>query len=1057
MIVLHAALLARALFLWGEKSLQSTAIAKRSRARARATPGAAVYPFVADADALRAALKESLPNFTVAKERVTTLIAWLPSSVGQPIASHPLIAPTLDANERVTVAPWTVWAIRLDARDVLELLGVLGDKPTLSPGVLAGNDLIFWATALRFASALVTRQQFLPGLIGTDGKWLAAWDGVFTGVDVGRVAKLAQAMPHACRALTRDGTAAPELPASSVLTTFLNMLVDQLVRSAFPEKPETVQPGRQRRAGERAFDSLHDYWFHALRTPDGHMTGDERELMQLAEQIREWRRPIAVTAAAPVKLCFRLEEPAEPETEDPGKKGQVPNDCLAVEPQTGPWRVSYLLQPADDPSLLVEACEVWKKRSEKAELVERPGFRLKEYLLSALGQAAGLCPRIEASLACASPSGYELDAEGAHEFLMQKAWSLEQAGFGVLLPAWWTGKGARLRLSARARVNSPEMQGGSGLTLNQLLSFNWEIALGSTTLTLDELEMLARLKTALVKIRGQWVQLNAQEIQAAIELWKKKGVDQATVRDLIQVALGAKPTVAGLAFDGVSATGWIADLLAQLEGRAAFESFASPNGFQGQLRPYQVRGFSWLAFLRRWGLGACLADDMGLGKTIQVLTLIQHDWERGKRTPVLLVCPTSVVGNWQKEAARFTPGLPVLVHHGTERIRGSAFAESASRHAIVVSSFSLLYRDFELFRTMRWAALVLDEAQNIKNPETRQARAARSVDADARVALTGTPVENNVGDLWSIMEFLNPGFLGSQSDFKRRFFLPIQVNRDPQATERLKRLTGPFILRRLKTDKAIIADLPEKQEMKVFCPLTKEQASLYAAVVKDATEALDQAEGIQRKGLVLATLVKLKQVCNHPRQFLGDHSAIPGRSGKLARLTEMLEEVLAEGDRALVFTQFAEMGHILQRHLQETFAREAPFLHGSVPKKQRDAMIERFQKDENAAPIFLLSLKAGGTGLNLTRANHVFHFDRWWNPAVENQATDRAFRIGQTRNVQVHKFLCQGTLEERIDEMIESKKEIAAHVVGAGEGWLTELSTSKLKELFALRAEAVQV
>jgi SNF2 family DNA or RNA helicase len=1054
MIILHAALLDRALFLWGEKSPHPAAPAKRGRTRASAPSAAAVFPFAADVEALRAALTGSLANLP--RDRATALIAWLPSFAGQPIASHPLIAPTPDANERVAVAPWTMRAIRLDIRDVLDLLGVVGDKPALSPGVLAGNDLRFWATALRFASALVMRQQFLPGLIATDGKWLAVWECVFTGADVEKVAKLAKAMPHACRALTRDSTTAPELPASSVLTTFLDVLVDQLVRSAFPAEPAAVEPRPPRRAPKRAFDSLHDYWFHALGTPDGHMTGDERELMQLAQQIREWRRPIGVTAAAPVKLCFRLEEPAEPETEPVAERGRVSNGCLEIESQTAPWRVRYLLQPADDPSLLVEVAEVWKKRSEKAALVERPGFRPKEYLLSALGQAAGLCPRIEASLGCASPSGYELDAEGAHEFLMQRAWSLEQAGFGVLLPAWWTGKGARVRVTARARVNTPKMQGGSSLTLNQLLSFNWEIALGDTTLTLEELEKLARLKTALVKIRGQWVQLNAEEIQAAIGLWKKNGVGQATVRDLIQIALGAKPSVASLAFDGVSAAGWIGDLLAQLEGHTAFELLSSPNGFQGQLRPYQVRGFSWLAFLRRWGLGACLADDMGLGKTIQVLTLIQHEWERGQRTPVLLVCPTSVVGNWHKEAARFTPDLPVMVHHGTERIRGAAFAQAASRHAIVLSSFSLLHRDFELFRTMRWAAVVLDEAQNIKNPETKQAKAARSVDADARVALTGTPVENNVGDLWSIMEFLNPGFLGSQSDFKRRFFLPIQVNRDPQATERLKRLTGPFLLRRLKTDKAIIADLPDKQEMKVFCPLTKEQASLYAAVVKDATEALEQAEGIQRKGLVLATLMKLKQICNHPVQFLGDHSAIPGRSGKLARLTEMLEEVLAVGDRTLVFTQFAEMGHVLQRHLQETFAREVPFLHGGVPKKQRDAMIERFQKDETAAPIFLLSLKAGGTGLNLTRANHVFHFDRWWNPAVENQATDRAFRIGQTRNVQVHKFLCQGTLEERIDQMIESKKEIAAHVIGTGEGWLTELSTSELKELFALRAEAVQ-
>jgi SNF2 family DNA or RNA helicase len=423
---------------------------------------------------------------------------------------------------------------------------------------------------------------------------------------------------------------------------------------------------------------------------------------------------------------------------------------------------------------------------------------------------------------------------------------------------------------------------------------------------------------------------------------------------------------------------------------------------------------------------------------------------------MLLVCPTSVTGNWQKEAARFTPQLPVLVHHGTERIKGAAFAEAAAGQALVVTSYSLLHRDLEMFKQVPWAAVVLDEAQNVKNPETKQAKAARALESSCRIALTGTPVENNVGDLWSIMEFLNPGFLGGQSDFKRRFFLPIQVERDPAAAAQLKRLTGPFILRRLKTDKRIIADLPDKLEMKVFCPLTKEQASLYQAVVQEAGEALEGSEGIQRKGLVLATLMKLKQVCNHPAQFLGDNSALPGRSGKLARLGEMLEEVLAVGERALVFTQFSEMGGLLQRHLQETFGQEALFLHGATPRKQRDRMAERFQGETGAPGIFVLSLKAGGTGLNLTRANHVFHFDRWWNPAVENQATDRAFRIGQTRNVQVHKFVCQGTLEDKIDEMIERKKEIAANVVGAGEGWLTELTNAELKELFALRAEAVQ-
>jgi SNF2 family DNA or RNA helicase len=495
-------------------------------------------------------------------------------------------------------------------------------------------------------------------------------------------------------------------------------------------------------------------------------------------------------------------------------------------------------------------------------------------------------------------------------------------------------------------------------------------------------------------------------------------------------------------------------MLDQLQGRAAFEELPPPEAFSGTMRPYQLRGYSWLAFLKRFGLGACLADDMGLGKTIQALALVQRDWTAGERRPVLLVCPTSVVGNWQKEAARFTPELPVLVHHGIARNRGAAFRLEAGRHALVVSSYALLHRDQAVLEEIDWAGVILDEAQNIKNAETKQARAARSLTTGYRIALTGTPVENNVGDLWSLMEFLNSGFLGSHSGFRKRFFVPIQVYSDRNVSERLRRITGPFILRRLKTDKSIISDLPEKLEMKVFCNLTKEQASLYEAVVKDTQEAIESAEGIERKGLVLATLMKLKQVCNHPAQFLKDNSAVDGRSGKLARLGEMMEEVLGAGDRALIFTQFTGMGDILQRHLQETFGVEVMYLHGGSTKKQRDAMVERFARQDGPR-VFLLSLKAGGTGLNLTGANHVFHFDRWWNPAVENQATDRAFRIGQTRNVQVHKFVCVGTLEEKIDEMIERKKDVAGLVVGTGEAWLSKMSNAELRALFALRKDAV--
>jgi len=387
--------------------------------------------------------------------------------------------------------------------------------------------------------------------------------------------------------------------------------------------------------------------------------------------------------------------------------------------------------------------------------------------------------------------------------------------------------------------------------------------------------------------------------------------------------------------------------------------------------------------------------------------------------------------------------------------RKVSLAEQAGRHDVVISSYALLHRDQEQLGEVQWGDVILDEAQNIKNPATKQAQAARKLQAQWRAALTGTPVENRLAELWSISQFINPGYLGSQKEFQQRFALPIERAGDATATSRLKSLVGPFILRRVKTDPTVISDLPEKNEIKVYCNLTKEQATLYEAVVKDSLLRIQEAEGIDRRGIILATLTKLKQVCNHPAQFLGDGSALPGRSGKLARLSEMLDEARAVGERALVFTQFVEMGEMLKRHLQEMLADEVMFLHGGTPAKARDRMVQRFQEEPNGPLVFILSIKAGGTGLNLMRANHVFHYDRWWNPAVENQATDRAFRIGQTRNVQVYKYLCAGTFEEQIDDLLERKKALADSIVGTSEAWITELSTEALRDLLALRREAV--
>ncbi len=1029
MIILHAGWTGNQLSMWGETPQEST---ENKKPLQKSDPP---YPFPYDAGfkALAQTLKKIEFEHKIYKRDSKEAILWLPTKGKKPLASSRMIDEPPATRSKIKIAPWQVTVLSLEMGNAINFLCRCMDKELLAPGVLVGKDLFYWAAVLRFAGSIVAKEKYIPSVIEEGEKYQAIWKPVFESEDQERKNLLAKAMPDACRALSFEADAEPNQSADRVLSKFLQHTVDSLVRfsQVQPSSPKTRSKSKQ------TFDSIHDQWFYALRSPDGVMQGEPSELAEFASQAKNWQRSISVFTETPFRLCFRLEEP----NHEPQKNDDT-------------WFVRYLLQDVSDPSLLVPVQDAWNAKGQEAKLLKRSGFNPHEYMLLSLGQASGICPKIESSLKHSTPGGYELDANDAHVFLTERASILEQMGFGVMLPAWWTRKGTKQRLTMKAKVKSPQMKGGGGLSLDELIDFQWEIALGGKKISLRELQQLANMKSSLVKIRGQWVEINAEEIQQAIDYWLNQSNSKTSIREVVQMALGQSSTPSRFEFGGVTATGWIKELLDQLNGKTSFETI-EPNGqFNGTLRPYQLNGYSWLSFLQRWGLGACLADDMGLGKTIQTLALIQRNWHLNGKRAVLLICPTSVVGNWQREASRFTPELPVMVHHGGTRKKGSSFKKHVHEHAIVISSYALLHRDFETLKEISWSGVILDEAQNIKNPVTKQSKAARSLTADYKIALTGTPVENNVGDLWSIMEFLNPGFLGTQAEFKRSFFVPIQTKRDTEATQRLKQITGPFILRRLKTDKSIIGDLPDKMEMKVFCNLTKEQASLYKAVVNDVSEELSSAEGIQRKGLVLSTLSKLKQICNHPAQFAGDNSSIPDRSGKLARLTEMLEEIHEIGDRALLFTQFTEMGALLQKYLLEQFGREVLFLHGGVTKKVRDQLVERFQSDEGPT-LFILSLKAGGTGLNLTKANHVFHFDRWWNPAVENQATDRAFRIGQSKNVQVHKFLCVGTLEERIDEMIENKKEIAEGVVGTGEGWLTELSTDELKELFALRKDAV--
>jgi len=612
--------------------------------------------------------------------------------------------------------------------------------------------------------------------------------------------------------------------------------------------------------------------------------------------------------------------------------------------------------------------------------------------------------------------------------------------------------------------------------LDSIVRYQWQLAVGDHELSLDRLRQLVQLGSPLVRIGTQWVEIGEDDLARVSALLEQDQGGEITLGKAIRIAHGLEDATCGLPVVGTDTAGWVTEFF-DTNDHEDMPVLDQPEKFLGTMRPYQKTGLSWLVFLERCGLGACLADDMGLGKTIQLIALLLYEREGATEPlgPTLLVVPTSVVGNWSRELERFSPSLSFHIHHGPERPLGPDFAKLAADADVVITTYALVPRDFESLGLVQWRRVVLDEAQYIKNPPTKQATAIRALRATRRIAMTGTPVENRLTELWSIMEFCNPGYLGTADEFRRRFAVPIERHRDQQRADALRRMVGPFVLRRLKSDPNVISDLPACVETKEFATLVPEQAALYQAVVDQMLTSVDAAEGIQRRGLILATLTKLKQICNHPANLPGDdrfaelvasggdqtrggdHRSLSNRSGKCARLTRMLEEVLAAGDRALLFTQYRRMGHLLEAMIRHDLDCEVLFMHGGTPQLKRQQLVDRFQAASTGSAVFILSLKAGGVGLNLTAANHVFHFDRWWNPAVEKQATDRAFRIGQTRTVHVHKFVCIGTLEEQIDQMLEQKAELAENILGSGERWLTELSTDQLRDVLRLRHSALEL
>jgi superfamily II DNA or RNA helicase len=1026
----------RGVLLWAEDGERPATSSSRSLRSARP------HPFAAPSSAL-SALHPGKP---------TSVTLLLPSRPGGPLASPELVRtggrPAPPRGGPV-LRPWSVPAL---AVDVAEL-----EDP--ADEVRYGASVAHLRAVVTLAVELAARGRVLPTLVRHGGAAFARWRPVVQGLDAVTFDALVAGLPPVGRAEV-VGPVRGEHPATTdpreLLGDALHTLTDAAVRDrlARATPPVGLLPPRRGRAPRRL--PAVEAWLAALLTPDGRVGGEQgvaaTELTALADAVAEWDA-FGDTPSGEGRACFRLSEIST--LHDPS----VPDDDLLDQTGDGTrWVLEFLLQGAADPSLLAPAEQVWSGGADR--LFADP----QELLLAELGRASLVLPLLTRALREPRPTRLDLDVEGAHHFLTTGAALLVEAGFGVQLPAGWDGaRRVGLTLSARS-TPADRVLTRSGLGREELAQFRWSVAVGEDELSEEEITELVATKAPLVRLRGKWVSVDADRLRAGLEFLRRaRGRRAAVVPTAGEVLALAQRHPDDWAADGehavplpvtaIHADGWIGELLS---GRAerAIAPVEPPPSFRAQLRPYQQRGLSWLAFLSALGLGACLADDMGLGKTVQMLALEAYERARQERGPTLLVCPMSLVGTWQREAARFAPDLRVLAHHGAARLHGDELRAAVAEADLVVTTYATAARDADELADLAWRRLVLDEAQAVKNSRASYAQAVRRFVAEHRVALTGTPVENRLSELWSIMDVLNPGLLGSAERFRQRYAIPVERHGNADAAALLRRVTRPYLLRRVKTDPAIIDDLPEKIEITQHYRLTREQASLYRTVVDDMMEKIEDSEGIERRGNVLAAMAKLKQVCNHPAQLLHDGSPLGHRSGKIIRLEEILAEVLAEGDRVLCFTQFAEFGQMLVPHLSARFDTDVAFLHGGTSKKQRDGMVTRFQAGEGP-PIMLLSLKAGGTGLTLTAANHVVHLDRWWNPAVENQATDRAFRIGQRRNVQVRKFVCPGTVEERIDEMITKKRALSDMVVGDGEGWLTELSTDTLRELFTLGSEAL--
>jgi hypothetical protein len=906
---------------------------------------------------------------------------------------------------------------RLVSADLIPLGEALPALLAIGPDEQAGQPMRrsarVWAAAAAAGVGLVARGRLLP-TVGADDT--DVWrTGPLDPADLSWLRELAAAFPPAAHALAIPGSRPIRLRSPDALIRDLwDAIADMIARS--PAAPRiTASPAFAAAEPTRISDLAE--WL--ADTSDGLSAGARLGLRIEA---------VAAQPMADDEEDYPGAGEADPAEGHEGLGGSLGEDGPAPE-----FRLVVQLRSNADPSLIVDAAALW---SQPETVLSRFGSQAETDLLLALRRGAAIWSPLGQVLRQASPSVIDLDDDALTSLLGPAAEELAGSGIEVLWPSSMLGDGLKLRA---VPTPAPEKLTDAGFGLAALLDFRWQLTLAGALLDADEIAALAEAKRPLIRLRGRWVILDP----ALLDRLRRPPRTRMRTSEALGAVLAGSAEIDGEIVE-VVAEGPLADLAARVADLASAPvPLDPPQGLVATLRPYQQRGLSWLAAMCDTGLGGCLADDMGLGKTIQVIALHLHRRE-AKAGPTLVVCPASLLGTWEREVRRFAPDVPVRRYHG-----GGRHLQDLAVDEIVLVTYGVVLRDSARLGEVGWGLVVADEAQHAKNPLSRTARELRAVPAAARVALTGTPVENRLSELWSILDWTTPGLLGHLETFTRRVAVPVERYRDAEATTRFAALIRPFLLRRKKTDPGIAPELPRKTETDLFVPLTAEQVTLYEAMVRETMEAIETRQGIERAGLVFKLLTALKQICNHPAQYLKQPGPLAGRSGKLAAFDELTDVILAGGESMLVFSQYTQMGTLLQQHL-DARGIGSLFLHGGVPVPRREEMVARFQAGQ--APVFLLSLKAGGTGLTLTRATHVLHYDRWWNPAVEDQATDRAYRIGQDRPVQVHRLIAEGTLEDRIAALLETKRELADAVIGSGEGWIAELSDAELSELVSLRA-----